>query len=180
MAHPAQQEFCERVKGLFPESFQGKRVLDCGSLDINGSNRGYFTGGVYVGLDVGPGKNVDVVSPMHLHEDSSGFDTIVSTECFEHDQFYEASFRRIVEVLRPGGLFFFSCASTGRPEHGTSRQHPDSSPLTAKIEGWCDYYKNLTEEDVRAAIDVDAVFGSYAFEYNPNGGDLYFWGVKRL
>jgi SAM-dependent methyltransferase len=180
MAHLAQQEFCLRVKALFPEMFTRKRVLDCGSLDINGSNRDYFTDCAYVGLDVGPGKNVDVVSPMHLHEDSSGFDTIISTECFEHDRHYRESFRRIVELLKPGGLFFFSCASTGRPEHGTARCLPNDSPLTVVLSEWAHYYKNLTEADIREAIDIPATFGDrFHFEYNQSAGDLYFWGVKH-
>jgi hypothetical protein len=43
--------------------------------------------------------------------------------------------------------------------------------------GW-DHYKNLTEEDVRVALGEPFPFAEYHFEYNPNGGDLYFWGIK--
>lgn len=177
MAHPAQQDFCERVRGQWGAYFRGKRVLDCGSLDINGSNRPLFLDCVYTGVDVGPGPNVDVVSPIHEVTLPEGtFDTIVSTECFEHDAHYEASLRKIVRLLKPGGLFFFTCASTGREEHGTARCHPGSSPLTVKL-GW-DHYKNLTEEDIRVALGEPFPFDKYHFEYNPNGGDLYFWGIK--
>jgi SAM-dependent methyltransferase len=179
MAHQAQQDFCARIKARFPAYFTGTTVLDCGSLDINGSNRPLFSGGKYTGVDLGPGRNVDLVSAIHNLKLADGaFDVIVSTECFEHDPHYAASLRNMVRMLRPGGLLFFSCATTGRPEHGTRRAHPGSSPLTANRHGWQDYYRNLTEEDVRAAIDL-AAFASYEFTANDTDKDLYFWGVKQ-
>ena len=42
-----------------------------------------------------------------------------------------------------------------------------------------DYYKNITEDDVREAIDVDDIFSSYEFEVEENHCDLYFWGIKK-
>jgi SAM-dependent methyltransferase len=59
-------------------------------------------------------------------EDHS-FQTIVSTECFEHDPEWKASFQKIVSMLKPGGLFAFTCATTGRGEHGTRRSDNFSS-----------------------------------------------------
>jgi cyclopropane fatty-acyl-phospholipid synthase-like methyltransferase len=49
------------------------------------------------------------------------FDTIISSECFEHDPEYKESFIKIYNMLKPDGLFCFTCASTGRNEHGTRR-----------------------------------------------------------
>jgi SAM-dependent methyltransferase len=160
--------------------FAHKRVLDCGSLDINGNNRELFTACDYTGLDVGPGKGVDVICPTHEFDAAlESFDVVLSTECFEHDMHYIESLRKIASLLRPSGLFFFSCASTGRAEHGTTRSLPQDSPLTVSMPEWSNYYKNLIEEDIRDAIDVDAIFSTYAFDYNPMACDLYFWGVKR-
>ena len=42
-----------------------------------------------------------------------------------------------------------------------------------------DYYKNITEEDIRAVIHVDDIFSSYEFEVEENHCDLYFWGIKK-
>ena len=42
MAHKEQRDFCLRVKEKYPEFFKDKKVLDIGSLDINGSNRDLF------------------------------------------------------------------------------------------------------------------------------------------
>ena len=180
MAHSEQTFFCITVKTLLPKHFQSKKVLDVGSLDINGNNRHLFEGGSYTGLDVGQGENVDIVCKTHEFNDPDGsYQTIISTECFEHDMFYDKSLLNIVRLLASGGLFIFTCASTGRPEHGTARTSPADAPLLSAYENWSDYYKNLTEEDIRAVIDVDDIFKKYKFEYNPQSFDLYFYGVKR-
>jgi hypothetical protein len=100
MAHPEQREFCEKIKAAFPAHFQDVDALDVGSLDINGSNRDLFTNTNYVGLDLGEGKNVDVVGPVHKAYSASGlFDTVISTECFEHDKYYKKSLQAIVFSL---------------------------------------------------------------------------------
>lgn len=44
------------------------------------------------------------------------FDTIISTECFEHDPEYSESLNKIYKMLKPDGLFCFTCASTNRME----------------------------------------------------------------
>ena len=42
-----------------------------------------------------------------------------------------------------------------------------------------EYYKNLTEEDIRECLDFDANFESYQFEVETNHCDLFFWGIKK-
>jgi hypothetical protein len=42
-----------------------------------------------------------------------------------------------------------------------------------------EYYKNVTEEDIKDFLDVDSVFSNYEFEVNMSHCDLYFWGVKK-
>lgn len=180
MAHLAQKIFFDRVKSKFPERFSGCNVLDIGSLDINGNNRHLFSNYKYIGVDVGPGKNVDVVSKGHEYDSQEPFDIVISSECFEHDMFYPQTIENCVRLTKPNGLFTFTCASTGRPEHGTSRTKPEDAPLLREQGEWTDYYKNLTEEDIRKVIDVDKLFSSYEFEYNPKDYDLYFWGIKKI
>jgi len=178
MAHQTQREFCEKVKQRFPDSFKKKRVLDVGSLDINGSNRDLFEDCQYTGIDIAPGKNVDLVVLAHeLQAPDGSFDTVISTETFEHDQYYEKSLKNIVRVLRPSGIFVFTCATTGRPEHGTRRNHPGSSPLTVARSTWQDYYRNLTVEDICEALNIALTFTEY--ELSARNGDMFFFGVKR-
>lgn len=181
--HAEARTFLDYCQAQFPEWFTGAgNVLDVGSVDINGTNRHYFEECRYTGCDVAPGPNVDIVSPCHLlpHAPST-FTTIISSECFEHDMHYARSFSKIVELLKPGGLFVFTCASVGRPEHGTRRTSCWDS-LTGSLEcdpAWCDYYQNLTSEHVRLAIPVPETFGYHRFYYNASSKDLYFVGIKR-
>jgi SAM-dependent methyltransferase len=179
MAHRAQRAFTEAVKTLYPEFFQGRKVLDVGSLDINGSNRDLFDDTCeYTGIDVAEGKNVDVVSIAHEFDaPDETYDVVISTECFEHDPFFGLTLRNIARMLKRGGLFVFTCATTGRPEHGTRRAAPESSPLS--LERWGDYYRNLTEEDIRPELDIARIFPTHVFQVNTIDCDLYFYGVKH-
>lgn len=180
MAHIEQKEFCTKVKSLLPAYFDNKLVLDVGSLDINGSNRYLFDNCSYYGIDVGEGTNVDFVSKAHeFWMPDETYDVIISTECFEHDMFYDLSIENIVRMLKKDGLFIFTCATEGRPEHGTTRTSPEDAPLLASYGEWSDYYKNLTEQDIRAVIDIETIFKQFAFEVNDSSHDLYFWGVKK-
>lgn len=183
MAHKEQKAFCETVKSKYPTYFKDKKVLDIGSLDINGSNRYLFENCKYIGIDLGEGKNVDAISSGHLYDaPNEYFDTIISTETFEHDMFYEKTIQNIIRMLKPGGLFLFTCAAPGRPEHGTRRTGGFDAPLLIQVsEQWADYYKNLTEGDVRKINGFNIHFPDGYFELNNNAeipSDLYFYGIK--
>lgn len=179
--HDQANRFMWFCRSRFPDAFTRKRVLDVGSGDINGNNRNLFFDCEYTGNDVYTAANVTIVCKTSaLPFDPETFDTIVSTECFEHDPEWKESLQKIVSMLKPGGLFCFTCASTGRNEHGTRRLNPgDSYGVIGNVEGWMDHYKNLTITDVREAIDVDNVFVSWDAYYSPENKDLYFYGIKR-
>jgi len=178
--HQQAKNFLLYVKATFPQYMRNARVLDVGSGDINGNNRDLFTDCEYHGCDVYAAPNVSVVCKAAALPFVDGyFDVVVSSECFEHDPEYAASMRNIVRMLRPGGLFFFSCATLGRPEHGTRRTSPDQSWGTmAGHVDFVDYYKNLALEDVDAAIDLKTTFARYAAYQHDYTCDLYFWGIK--
>jgi len=180
MAHIESKQFCLGVKQKFPAYFKSKKVLDIGSGDINGNNRFLFSDGKYVGVDVAEGPNVDIVAKCHELKNAPKYDTIISTECFEHDMFYPQSLEKIVKILKKRGLFLFTCATTGRPEHGTRRIQEDVSLHTLiGNEEWSDYYKNLTEADIRAVLNIDKIFSEYRFVVGYDMCDLYFYGFKR-
>jgi SAM-dependent methyltransferase len=108
---------------------------------------------------------------------NNSFDVAISCECFEHDPHHIKTIENMIRLVKPGGLVVFSCATTGRKEHGTTRSEPQSSPLTVGL-GW-DYYKNLEEKDIREHIDINKHFSEYQFSNNLNVFDLYFYGIKR-
>lgn len=172
-------DYCQRVFGA--TMYHG-RVLDVGSGDINGNNKGYFPGCDYWGCDIAPGPNVDIVSPCHLLPFAPGtFDVVISSECFEHDMHYARSIAKIIEMLKPGGIFVFTCASTGRAEHGTLRTTAQDSFTTQLLSDadWGNYYKNLTAEDIRAVARIADEFAYHRFYSNEFSKDLYFVGIKR-
>jgi SAM-dependent methyltransferase len=179
--HPEARDFTLFVRHLFPDAFTGKRVLDVGSGDINGNNRFLFEDCEYDGNDVVAANNVTIVSKTKdLPFPNGTFDTIISTECFEHDPEYKESFLKIYEMLKPDGLFCFTCASAHRPEHGTRRTSPyDSYGTIGNLEDMSDYYKNLTEKDLNEALPLNALFSVWDTYYNSHSKDLYFVGIKK-
>ena len=179
--HPEAKDFTLFVKQILNNFFIEKRVLDVGSGDINGNNLFLFENCEYDGNDVIQAYNLTIVSKTKdLPFENNTFDTIISTECFEHDPEYKESFVKIYNMLKPDGLFFFTCASTNRPEHGTRRTSPqDSYGTIGNLQDMSDYYKNLTEIDLNEALSLNNLFSVWDTYYNNMSKDLYFVGIKK-
>lgn len=179
--HIEARDFTLFVKQMLAHFFIGKRVLDVGSGDINGNNRFLFENCEYHGNDVIQANNVTIVSKTKdLPFQNDTFDTIISTECFEHDPEYRDSFRKIYDMLKPNGLFCFTCASTGRDEHGTRKTSPcDSYGTIGNLKDMIDYYKNLTEIDLNEVLPLNKLFSVWDTYYNISSKDLYFVGIKK-
>ena len=179
MTHPAQSNFIKTLSEKFPDNFNNIKMIEVGSLCINGSIRGFFKDCDYIGYDVGEGKNVDVVyDGINFNQAHNIFDTAGSCNCFEHNPHWVSNFKDMHGMLKPGGLLFITVPTIGSEEHGTTRTDPNSSPLTVGL-GW-DYYKNLTEEDFREHFNLDEMFSGYKFELCfDDTKDLYFYGIKR-
>ena len=179
--HQQARDFTLFVKQLLSGFFIGKRVLDVGSGDINGNNRFLFENCEYHGNDVIQANNVTIVSKTKdLPFEQNTFDTIISTECFEHDPEYKESLIKIYNMLKPDGLFCFTCASTGRHEHGTRRTSPhDSYGTLGNLEDMVDYYKNLTEIDLNEVLPLNDLFSVWDTYYHTEAKDLYFVGIKK-
>jgi SAM-dependent methyltransferase len=175
MAHQQQFDFVKTCQQKHPNAFSQAKVLEVGSLDINGSVRQSFTDCDYLGIDVGEGKGVDLVCQgQEFQGKTNSFDTAISCECFEHNPYWIATFENMHRVVKQGGLVVMSCATTGRAEHGTRATSPEDAPLVE----W-DYYKNLTEADFKEKFDLDKMFSKYEFSTNSQTHDLYFYGVKK-
>ena len=179
--HIQARDFTLFVKQILTKFFINQRVLDVGSGDINGNNRFLFENCQYEGNAVVSASNVTIVSKTKdLPFVENSFDTIISTECFEHDPEYRESFIKIYNMLKPNGLFCFTCASTGRAEHGTRRTSPmESYGTIGGLEDMSDYYKNLTEIDVNEVLQLNRLFSTWDTYYNSESKDLYFVGIKK-
>src|SRR3990167_7013253 len=172
----------DNLKNKFPQYFIGIKVLDIGSADINGTNKSWFDNCEYIGLDIAPYANVDIVSIAHEYDaPDESFDVVCSTSEFEHDMYWDKTMQKMVNLLKPGRFMWFS-AGYRRPEHGTKYRNPDDS-LTVKYsdQQWANYYRNISEKDVREAIKVDEIFSRYEFSFSEGNDnlDLHFWGIKK-
>lgn len=172
MSHKEQMDFFQKVYDQFESQVQNASIIEIGSLIINGSLREIFKTRHYVGVDLEQGHGVNVISKGHevLFQNNT-FDVALSAECFEHDKHWIKTFQKMINLVKSGGIVAFSCATTGRAEHGTHQSDMGSSPFTL------DYYQNLTEADFRSNFDFDELFSKYEFSVDVFHHDLYFWGV---
>jgi SAM-dependent methyltransferase len=174
MAHPEQQAFVAAVAAAFPEFFRHLRVLEVGSLDVNGSVRRHFQDCDYTGLDVGEGPGVDVVCQGQDYDAPDAFfDVVISCEVMEHNPHWPETFANMVRLCRPGGLLVMTCATFGRVEHGTRRTTPEHAPLIP----W-DYYRNLGRRDFERRFGLRGMFDLHAFLTDFASCDLYFVGFR--
>ncbi|HEX3953009.1 MAG TPA: class I SAM-dependent methyltransferase [Stellaceae bacterium] len=93
-----------------------RRILDIGSLDVNGSLRVYAPAGAeYIGIDMASGLGVDVVldDPYRYPFPDNYFDAIVSTSCFEHDPMFWLTFLEALRVFSPNGFLYINAPSNG-------------------------------------------------------------------
>jgi len=175
------------VKAQYPGHFWNKRILECGSLDLNGSISNEFASCAYTGVDVIAGKGVNVISKVHeLDYPDEHFDVVISTEMLEHDMFWRSSIPKMQRMVKPGGLLILTCAAPGRDEHGTAAHTPQSSG-TAQIDNpaWSKYYRPLTGDDLKSVLHLDE-FVQHEFSTNKEaaggtkpGTDLYFYGLRN-
>ena len=115
-------EFGRRM--LRQKDIHGKRVLEVGSLDVNGTMRPLIeTHGPseYVGVDIEMGPNVDVVCQAEDLVDRFGegaFEVVTSTEMLEHVREWREVVRNLKGVVSPGGVLLITTRSFGVPYHG--------------------------------------------------------------
>lgn len=178
MAHPQQIFYVSNLRQNLPEYFRSTKVLELGSLDINGSVRPLFEGCEYTGIDVGPGKGVDVVCPGQDYTAAArSFGVVISCEMMEHNPNWQETWLNMLRMVRADGLVVMTCASVGRKKHGTSDSTPFDSPLT--VATGQNYYRNLVESDFTQLVHHDAFFAVHGWFTDYVSHDLYFFGVGR-
>lgn len=109
-------------KFLEEHDLKGKKVLDVGSLDVNGSLREDFKDCDYTGVDMREGPNVDFV--LNGHELSTQFqeefDLVVCFDTLEHDDLFWLTLGEMRKVLKSGGWLIIGAPSINHPIH----RHP--------------------------------------------------------
>jgi SAM-dependent methyltransferase len=143
--HKTQLEKIRHFRDVHLAGLDGPvRVLDVGSYDVSGvSFRYYFNEPPfkYVGLDIEPGPNVDVVvtDPYKWTEiETESFDAVVSGSAFEHNPYFWVTMAEVARVLKPGAPCCIVAPSRGlvhRYPLDCWRFYPDAGPALAAYAG---------------------------------------------
>lgn len=129
------------VAGRLPFE-RGLRVIDLGSLDVNGSVRPSVAAlkpSEYIGVDLRPGNGVDVIGDVcsgFLRDRYGQFDIVISAETLEHVQTWPLFVHEMKRLAKPGGHLLLTCRSPGFAMHN----HPG------------DYWR-FTVDDLTAAFE---------------------------
>ena len=97
------------------KDFSGK-VVDVGSRDINGSFKSLFEKCDYLGIDIVPGDNVDLVLKNQYdwkEIESNSVDVVISGSTLEHIEDDRAVMHEIARILKPKGLTCIIVPSKG-------------------------------------------------------------------
>lgn len=180
MAHIEQLAFVEIISSEILKSKKCNSILEIGSYDVNGSIRPFFKNSEYIGVDLIEGKGVDVVGDGHtLDYSDDTFDMVISCESFEHNPYWKETFLNMIRMTRKGGLIVFTCATTGRAEHGTTRTSSIDSPGTIQM-NW-DYYRNLEDMDFyNETLGFDNFFNKFLFLNNEKRASFLLMYIKMF
>lgn len=111
------------------------RLLEIGSLNINGTARDHLDASVWVGVDIVAGPAVDVVcDASDTQFEPESFDTLLSTSMAEHNPHWRKGLSHNLQWLKPGGLFLFSWGAEGNGHHPPEPWAP--VPVGDVLE-WC-------------------------------------------
>lgn len=159
MHQPAYDAVARLLSGVPTE---GARVLEIGAFDVNGSARPLLSGAAeVVGLDVRPGRGVDIVADAATYEADQPFDVIISTETLEHAPDPRGIVARCYANLRPGGWLVVTAAGPERAPHNCN-----GGPTIPPDE----HYANISPQDLEAWL---AGWANVTIEHNPQAGDVY-------
>jgi SAM-dependent methyltransferase len=162
--HPSVLEFLKRA--LPGDVIPGKSILEVGSQNVNGSPRDVLpwkTASRYVGVDGGPGTDVDIVcdaSDLVKRFGENAFDIVISTEMLEHAKEWQVAVTQMKRVLKPEGTLIITTRSPGFPYHA----YPN------------DYWR-FTKEDFRK-IFSDMKPMDVCDDYSPTTPGVFLFAVK--
>lgn len=135
------------------------QVLDVGSTDVNGSFRSLVEdrGWGYLGLDISPGKNVDIVAdnPFEYPLEDGSFDVVISGSTMEHVTEIWRWVPELARVIRPGGALLIH-THWSFPEHRYPidcwRIMPDGMAYLLDMAGFADYEIEIANQwDITAS-----------------------------
>lgn len=112
------------AQNLDKSEIKGKRVIDVGSYDFNGSIRPLIESwepAEYIGVDILDGTSVDIVCNADNLVEKFGkesFDVVLSLEMLEHSKNWKRSISNLKNICKPKGIILITTRSYGYPCHG--------------------------------------------------------------
>lgn len=155
------QFFADHTK---PEMFTGKKVLEVGSYDVNGSVRPFVEGfkpETYIGTDFIAGPRVDaVVSAEDIVETygKNSFDVVISTEMLEHAEHWRECVNNMKDVTKD--LLIITTRGPGFPLHS----YPD------------DWWRYTVEDFAKIFADFETIH--LMPDTDPNSPGVFYIGRK--
>ena len=113
------------AKSLNRTEVEGKKVIELGSYDMNGSLRPILESWApveYVGIDIMEGSGVDMVCGAEEVLEKFGkesFDVVISTELLEHVKDWRKVISNIKNICKPDGTIIITTRSYGYHYHAT-------------------------------------------------------------
>ena len=111
------------IRNLSRDEVEGKRVIEFGSLDVNGSLRPFIEllkPAEYVGIDIEKGPGVDIVCNAEDALERFGeesFDVVISTELLEHVKDWRKVVSNMKSICSPNGVILITTRSRGLHYH---------------------------------------------------------------
>jgi SAM-dependent methyltransferase len=121
MCHISCTEFVKR--NFTREELNGKRIIEIGSANVNGSVRPIFESldvSEYVGIDFRRYDGVDIICNAENMMERFGkesFDIVVSTSFLEHAEDWKKVISNIKDVCKKGGIMLHTTVSKGYGLH---------------------------------------------------------------
>jgi SAM-dependent methyltransferase len=122
--HPSSMATVSRFSQTYLSKGSELKIIDIGSLDINGSYKHIFDNDLweYIGIDIKEGPNVDLIlrNPYLLPFDDNSIDIIISGQAFEHMEYPWLMMGQVSRVLKVEG---YCCIVV--PSAGAAHESPD-------------------------------------------------------
>lgn len=102
------------VRNFKKEEINGKKIIEVGSCNIDGSLRDIFEDwnpAEYIGLDIIDGSGVDIICRAENLLEKFGkeiFDIVISTELLEHIRNWRKAISNIKNICRPNGIILIT------------------------------------------------------------------------
>ena len=155
----------EFVQKFLKEKQIGGKVLDVGSLDINGTIKELFEkhGLEYAGIDMRKGPNVGLVLNAHDIKDKldeNSFDVVCCFDTLEHDDKFWITLENMRWVLKEGGYLLIAVPGSGCPKHDYPQDYWRfmENGVESFFEGMTDFYIEVQKDDP-SHVEFDEIYG---------------------